>query len=241
MIMTTPGGWLQKAYAVRETWARRCDVTTFFYSRDAGNITGARPLDVPEGRNHLTGKTMAALRLSFNEQRESIDWFLKGDDDTYIIMENLRHYLAQFDPNKPHYVGGRSMDLIRNGYNGGGAGYLLSHEAARLVVERGTEVRCPQDGSIEDLDMGRCLAKFGIVPKNTHDSQDRYLFHCDHPIKLLAGTGNAPSVYTYSRGNRTFGNPLGLRVMSPETISFHYMDPAHIFMYDFLLYDLHRH
>ncbi|KAK2174487.1 hypothetical protein NP493_799g05006 [Ridgeia piscesae] len=88
MIMTTPGGWERKAYAVRETWARRCDVTTFFYSREAGNITGARALDVPEGRDHLTGKTMAALRLSFTEHGDAIDWFLKGDDDTYIIMEN---------------------------------------------------------------------------------------------------------------------------------------------------------
>ncbi len=33
----------------------------------------------------------------------------------------------------------------------------------------------------------------------------------------------------------------GIRVLSPETISFHYMDPAHMFMYDFLLYDLTRH
>ena len=205
--MTTPGGWERKAYAVRETWARRCDVTTFFYSREAGNITGARALDVPEGRDHLTGKTMAALRLSFTEHGDAIDWFLKGDDDTYIIMENLRHYLAQFDPRKPHYVGGRSMDFISTGYNGGGAGYLLSNEAARTVVERGTEVRCKQDGTIEDLDMGRCLAKFGIFPKNTRDAQDRYVFHCDHPIKLLEGKGNAPSVYTYTRGNRTFGNP----------------------------------
>ncbi|KAK2174488.1 hypothetical protein NP493_799g05029 [Ridgeia piscesae] len=133
------------------------------------------------------------------------------------------------------------MDFISTGYNGGGAGYLLSNEAARTVVERGTEVRCKQDGTIEDLDMGRCLAKFGIFPKNTRDAQDRYVFHCDHPIKLLEGKGNAPSVYTYTRGNRTFGNPNGLRVLSPDMISFHYMDPAHMFMYDFLLYDLHRH
>ena len=206
MIMTTPRGWHDKAYAVRETWARRCDVTTFFYSRNAGNISEARPLDVPEGRDHLTGKTMAALRLSFIEHRNNIDWFLKADDDTYIIMENLKHYLSQYDPAKPHYVGGRSMDLLPNGYNGGGAGYLLSNEAARLVVESRSTGRCPQDGSIEDLDMGRCLAKFGIYPKNTLDSQNRMVFHCDHPLKLLAGTGNAPSVYTYARGNRTFGN-----------------------------------
>ena len=30
-------------------------------------------------------------------------------------------------------------------------------------------------------------------------------------------------------------------MMSPYLVSFHYMEPAHMYMYDYLLYDVVRH
>ena len=40
--------------------------------------------------------------------------FMKADDDTYVVMKNLREFLAKYDPNDMHYFGlgrraGRSM------------------------------------------------------------------------------------------------------------------------------------
>ena len=206
MVFTMPGNWATKGTAVRETWASRCDVTLFFYSREAGHIDGATALDVPEGRAHLTAKTMTALRLSVSAHGAATDWYLKADDDTYVVVENLRALLARFDPATAHYIGGRSMDLLRTGYNGGGAGYVLSAAAARLVVERGDGAGCRRDGAIEDLDMGDCLARLGVFPIDTRDQRRRLVFHPDHPLKLLTGDRSALSVYTYSVGNHTFGN-----------------------------------
>ena len=53
---------------------------------------------------------------------DKFDWYMKADDDSFIIMENLKHMLRQLNPNQPVYLGGRSMTLLKNGYNGGGAG-----------------------------------------------------------------------------------------------------------------------
>ena len=53
---------------------------------------------------------------------DKFDWYLKADDDTFIILENLKHMLRQLNPGQPVYLGGRSMTLLKNGYNGGGAG-----------------------------------------------------------------------------------------------------------------------
>ena len=89
MIVTTPQNWSTKATAVLNTWAKRCHIPLFFYSRSAArhghpifNVTNAVPLDVPEGRVHLVGKTMAALRYSLQNYGNVADWFLKCDDDT---------------------------------------------------------------------------------------------------------------------------------------------------------------
>jgi len=88
MIFTTPGKWDSNAKAVLNTWAKRCPIPLFFYSRSAAspghpiiNAKHAVALDVPEGRGHLTAKTMAALRYSLKTFGDRADWFMKCDDD----------------------------------------------------------------------------------------------------------------------------------------------------------------
>ena len=138
LLFTTLATWPSRARAVKDTWAKRCHVYRFFYTPHDGHKLPQGetvPLEVPDGRDHLTAKTVHALRYAYEKYAQSVDWFFKADDDTYVIMENLRFVAAQFEPTQAHYIGGRSMDILKHGYNGGGAGYLLSREAARLIVE----------------------------------------------------------------------------------------------------------
>ena len=60
---------------------------------------------MPEGRNHLTAKTFAALNHLYHMEVDNYDWFLKADDDAYVIMENLRLLLSQFPKDRPVYLG----------------------------------------------------------------------------------------------------------------------------------------
>lgn len=62
-------------------------------------------LAIPEGRQHLTGKVRHALAFAYYKLNNSFDWILKCDDDTYVIMENLRHLLSQVNPNSAAYLG----------------------------------------------------------------------------------------------------------------------------------------
>ena len=89
------------------------------------------------GRHHLTAKTMIGFRTAYQEYNSDIDWFFKADDDTYVIVENLRYVLSLFDPEEPHYIGWKSFDNLAHGYNSGGAGYALSKAAVKLLVEKG--------------------------------------------------------------------------------------------------------
>ncbi|ROT63416.1 putative glycoprotein-N-acetylgalactosamine 3-beta-galactosyltransferase 1, partial [Penaeus vannamei] len=46
-----------------------------------------------------------AFRHAYLHYYNDYDWFVKADDDTYFIMENLRYWLHDKDPEVPYYYG----------------------------------------------------------------------------------------------------------------------------------------
>ena len=63
--------------------------------------------------------------------------FNQADDDTYLIVENLRHMLQSYDPNEAIWFGCKYHPYVERGYMSGGAGYVLSKEAMNRFVETG--------------------------------------------------------------------------------------------------------
>ena len=89
MIFTTPGKWSSRGRAVRATWAKRCPYPLFFYStssassdHDIRRANNTVALDVLDGHDKLTDKTLAGLRYSDANYGHVTDWFMKADDDT---------------------------------------------------------------------------------------------------------------------------------------------------------------
>ncbi|KAH9492474.1 Glycoprotein-N-acetylgalactosamine 3-beta-galactosyltransferase 1 [Bulinus truncatus] len=113
-IMTTPDNLQERAIHVQRTWAKRCNVILYMSSA-ANSSFPAVGLDVLEGRQHLTEKTMKAFKYVYDNYKDLGDWFLKADDDTYVIMENLRYLLSDENPNEAVYFGMRFRPHVRTG------------------------------------------------------------------------------------------------------------------------------
>jgi glycoprotein-N-acetylgalactosamine 3-beta-galactosyltransferase len=50
-------------------------------------------------------KTKEAFKYVYKKHLNEYDWFMKADDDTYVIVENLRYFLHDKDPKSPTYYG----------------------------------------------------------------------------------------------------------------------------------------
>ncbi len=46
-----------------------------------------------------------ALYYLYSHHVDQFDWFLKADTDTYVVIDNLRSFLAQQSPDQPVYFG----------------------------------------------------------------------------------------------------------------------------------------
>ena len=183
-VMTSPNNLKTKAQHVYATWAKRCNKVLFMSSKSndisqTAYVPAVVQLSVSEGRDNLWAKTKEAFRYIYSHHLEGYDWFAKLDDDTYMVVENLRYFLSDKNPQEPVYYGRRFKPYVQQGYMSGGAGYVLSKEAVkRFVVSLKSSHDCRADaGGSEDLEMGRCLQSAGVKAEDTRDELGRERFH----------------------------------------------------------------
>ncbi|KAL3874438.1 hypothetical protein ACJMK2_037450 [Sinanodonta woodiana] len=201
IILTTENDLYTKAAIVNSTWARRCNKHFFIMS---SNIRKPDIIlsEYPDERKYLIYKVRSAFEFLYDKYRGSFDWVLKGDDDTYVIVENLRYLLSHYNATKPGYLGYKFDKFVANGYMSGGGGYVISRQGVKQLVENGIrKKKCPivqtEDNPelSEDLLIGECLQNSHVPTLNSRDIYGRDTFH-PYPLQqhLL---GDLPS-YMYS-------------------------------------------
>lgn len=111
-ILTSPANHKRRAIHVHETWGRRCDRLLFMTTRADPQLDGAVVLNLTaEGRDHLWLKTKAAFTYVYKHHLDEAEWFLKADDDTYIVVENLRKMLGEYNSKQLIHFGHRFKAL----------------------------------------------------------------------------------------------------------------------------------
>ncbi|XP_066969174.1 glycoprotein-N-acetylgalactosamine 3-beta-galactosyltransferase 1-like [Macrobrachium rosenbergii] len=237
-IMTTPER-NSNAIAVKNTWGKRCDKLIFFSDKIAEELEPVKLNGIREERRFLWRKTREALKYLYDHYRNDFDWFYKADDDTYAIIENLRYVLTPYDPEFPIGLGERAVVQGNKdrSYLGGGAGYVLSRGTLKIYgnVTYHNNSLCPmnQQGG-EDVVLGQCLTKSGILLGDTRDELGKHRFHQKSPVDYIQGIWQKwypnTMIYTYGKG---------IDSISETAVSFHDLkDESHLYIIEFFIYRL---
>ncbi|XP_050415926.1 glycoprotein-N-acetylgalactosamine 3-beta-galactosyltransferase 1 [Patella vulgata] len=214
--------------AVNDTWVRHCDKHLFVMT-DENDSHDVLSVDFPEGRTYLTDKVVYAFKYIHDNLLNDFDWFVKADDDTYMVIENLKYILSHYREEGPAYLGGHIKMYAPNGYMAGGCGYVLNRQALRMLIKGYQKPGlCRLTGGAEDLETGRCLAKMSVPLISSVDKYDKETFNVSPLWDYVKGHIRL-WVHQYLRNNKRVGQ------ISKFTISFHKVDPEFMRLIHFIL------
>lgn len=224
---------------MKATWINRCNKVMFFSTLNNSELPSIKLGNIQDGEEYLWGRTKAAFKYAYEQFGREFDWFLKVDDDTYVIMENLRHMLLAHRQDVPIYFGCRlKHNEIKQGYMSGNAGYVLSREALRKFVVEAmpNSQKCKrEDTGTEDIEIGKCLENVGVQAGDSRDQKGMHRFMPFIPEHHLTSKKD-PNFWFWK--NIYYPMEEGIGCCSENAITFHYVTPNQMYVLEYLIYHL---
>lgn len=167
------------ADTVLHTWGRHCNKILFFSHKIENDTI---PIKKFEAKSSFE---LVCLAL---QQVEGDPWIFTAQERTFVLVENLRYFLAPRNHSEPHYLG-HAMKFWGETYNWDNAGYALSGGTlSRFLNVFNSTKKCREGGKYwknGDWYLGKHLRRLGIEPKDTRDHLGRGRFNGFSFRKLL--------------------------------------------------------
>jgi glycoprotein-N-acetylgalactosamine 3-beta-galactosyltransferase len=103
------------------------------------------------------------------------DWFLFATDDTFVIMENLRHYLSKQSSLEPMYAGTISRSTHGRAWSFH-SGVLLFSKASIEKLKTKSGFSCETKDEYDFIN-NLCLREVGLIDKTPKDKEGRALMN----------------------------------------------------------------
>jgi hypothetical protein len=163
---------------IRSTWGKRCDgylaisnltdhtLSTIHVEPMRANWT--------ENYHEMWLKAQLMWKLVGSTMLDNYDYYVIGGDDLYVVVENLREYLARPeiralggpDGREPVYLGRVLNQNLYIRFNTGGAGYVMNAAAVAALYRHMDHPECMPaiSTSMEDVMVGQCFRYAGVFP-----------------------------------------------------------------------------
>lgn len=229
-VMTTPDQHLWKAIHAKNTWGPRCN-EFLIMSTERDNNIGTIALNSTSGE---WGKIKEAFAYIHRYHMHNIDWVLKVEDDTYVVVENLRYMLYPYTSTDSIIFGYKKQSPdIRQGYMSKKA-YAISKAAINKIVEVGSvdAEKCrPDDQGGEEYELGKCLENLQVYAGDSRDEKGKGRFFPRDPESHIS-----PEKPTDPE--RYYPEEDGQDCLSEYAVSFSEVPTDRFYSFDYLLYHL---
>ena len=84
-----------RTISIKNTWGPRCDKTLYISDKENSTFPTISPPGIDPGYQALWSKTMQSYRYLYKHYLNEYHWFMKADDDTYVVVENLKYFLGK--------------------------------------------------------------------------------------------------------------------------------------------------
>uniref|UniRef100_A0A0K0F4Q3 N-acetylgalactosaminide beta-1,3-galactosyltransferase n=1 Tax=Strongyloides venezuelensis TaxID=75913 RepID=A0A0K0F4Q3_STRVS len=238
VILTSPKFKSSKCIPQKNTWLKRCNGYVFASSKDDPTLPSIESFPKDEYK-YSYGKVKNALRWVWKNHNNDYDYVLKADDDAYLVMENLRAFLINENPDDHNYFGFTVYNPPGNDANGyiqGGSGYVFSRKTFNTLVEKGLSNKkyCTQkDDVLDDMEIGRCLYKMGVNPTFLSDDRSRFVFNPERVSSILDKKKGTMNFY---KRFSLFQPEKGMNSIADFPIAFHRINSDLMYFLEYLFY-----
>ncbi|EDQ88129.1 uncharacterized protein MONBRDRAFT_26713 [Monosiga brevicollis MX1] len=236
-VITHPGNHDTKARMINATWGQRCNELVFVTTQPAPGLNAAiMHIDEPDDRKFLRTKGKFAYMHMYEHYLDRADWFVRADDDTYIVMENLKEYVETMSPDHLVALGRRFFNMgDRNSpFNAGGPGVVVSRAALKRLGDRtreGLEWTPPAFGQGDDLQAGQTFTAIGVEVLDTRGPDGKHRFHPLHVAIERQGRAPKPgSTYWFDQFSKDT-QPME-RCCVENWVGSHYTKPHEMLAWD---------
>jgi hypothetical protein len=233
------------AAAAAELWGSQCTGLVVYSNEIDWNIPVTQlpsSTAYQENYNHIFDKYKAVYMQTHQAYSKDFDYFFFGDDDTYVVVPNLFHFvqnnanIRQLSANGEGVYAGRPIWNVEYNlfYNAGG-GFLLNTIALESLTT-GLETSS-YSGHIVDIYIADILRQYQIFAMDSRDEKLEHLFHHYSPEYVYEYTGEEEgggNFYKYF----SYGFVAGREGCSKDAIVFHkiihadLMRETHATLYD---------
>lgn len=195
-VMTAEQYLETRAKAVYETWGQDLPGRIAFFSSEVSRAPGLPlvPLQTVDDSYPPQKKSFLMLLYMYENYGDKFEWFMRADDDVYVRGDKLGKFLRSVDSRKAQFIGqaGRGTtaerDALALDYNEnfcmGGPGVLFSRETLRRVAPHVKYCLKHLYTSHEDVELGRCVAKFAGVSCTWSYDVSTYFVSINTMIKM---------------------------------------------------------